>query len=111
MLVFKWLAFAGLLSGAVASPGKSLAKRTTVSEILTDIEDATTCTACEVNYLFGVDYLSRDRVRLTGGYTQALLVVLQALAHLGNDDFVDVITEVCILAGVRELALITTDYY
>jgi hypothetical protein len=34
--------------------------------------------------------------------TQALLVVLQALAHLGNDDFVDVITEVCILAGVSD---------
>lgn len=27
-------------------------------------------------------------------------MILQALAHLGNNDFVDVITEVCILAGV-----------
>jgi hypothetical protein len=34
---------------------------------------------------------------------QALLVVLQALAHLGNADFVDVITEVCILAGASFL--------
>jgi sphingomyelin phosphodiesterase len=36
---------------------------------------------------------------------QSLLVVLQILAHLGNDDFVDVITEVCILAGVSNLLL------
>jgi sphingomyelin phosphodiesterase len=53
----------------------TFAKRSTVSDILTDIEDAASCTACE-----------------------ALLVVLKVLAALGNDDFVDVITEVCILA-------------
>lgn len=29
---------------------------------------------------------------------QALLVVLKVLAHTGNDNFVDVITEICILA-------------
>lgn len=53
----------------------AFAKRSTVSDILTDIEDATTCTACE-----------------------ALLIVLKTLAATGNDAFVDVITEVCILA-------------
>lgn len=50
-------------------------KRSTISDILTDIEDAASCTACE-----------------------ALLVVLKVLAHTGNDNFVDVITEICILA-------------
>ncbi|PYI31975.1 acid sphingomyelinase [Aspergillus indologenus CBS 114.80] len=77
MKISQLLCFAGLLGASVASSG--LDKRSTVSEILTDIEDATTCAACE-----------------------ALLVVLQALAHLGNDDFVDVITEVCILAKVDD---------
>ncbi|KAJ5709684.1 acid sphingomyelinase [Penicillium malachiteum] len=79
MFVSRWLTFASILGTAFAVPGQSLAKRTTVSEILTDIEDATTCTACE-----------------------ALLVILQALAHLGNDDFVDVITDVCELAGIDD---------
>ncbi|RFU33954.1 hypothetical protein B7463_g2388, partial [Scytalidium lignicola] len=60
------------------SPSKLVA-RSTISTILDDIENAVTCTACE-----------------------AFLVVLQALAHLGNNDFVDVITEVCILAGVED---------
>jgi hypothetical protein len=32
---------------------------------------------------------------------QALLGILQGLAHLGNDAFVDVITDVCVLAGVN----------
>lgn len=50
-------------------------KRSTISDILTDIEDAVSCTACE-----------------------ALLVVLKVLAATGNDNFVDVITEICILA-------------
>ncbi|CZR64135.1 related to acid sphingomyelinase [Phialocephala subalpina] len=54
-------------------------KRSTISDILTDIEDAASCTACE-----------------------ALLVVLKVLAHTGNDNFVDVITEICILAGVDD---------
>lgn len=53
----------------------AFAKRSTVSDILTDIEDAASCTACE-----------------------ALLVVLKVLAATGNADFVDVITEICILA-------------
>lgn len=59
-------------------------KRSTVSSILTDIENAATCTACE-----------------------ALLVVLKALAHLGNADFVAVITEVCIVAGVDDADVCT----
>ncbi|KAJ5564594.1 acid sphingomyelinase [Penicillium frequentans] len=79
MILSRWFAFASLVGAAFAVPGKSLAKRTTVAEIFTDIEDAVTCAGCE-----------------------ALLVILQALAHLGNDDFVDVITEVCILAGIDD---------
>ncbi|KAJ5109076.1 hypothetical protein N7456_005751 [Penicillium angulare] len=79
MLLPRLLTFASILGGAFAVPGNALSKRSTVSEILTDIEDAVTCGACET-----------------------LLVVLQALAHLGNDDFVDVITDVCILAGVED---------
>jgi sphingomyelin phosphodiesterase len=52
---------------------RSIAKRSSLlSEILTDIEDLTECSACE-----------------------ALLVVLKVLAALGNDDFVDVIVDVC----------------
>ncbi|KAG4439668.1 hypothetical protein IFR05_004865 [Cadophora sp. M221] len=47
-------------------------KRDTVSDILTAVEDA------------------------------ALLIVLKVLAHTGNDNFVDVITEICILAGVED---------
>ncbi|GFG18793.1 hypothetical protein IFM5058_09370 [Aspergillus udagawae] len=73
-----------LLSSSLAT-GRihGIVERSTVSEILseilTDIENATTCAACE-----------------------SLLVVLQTLAHLGNDDFVDVITQVCILAGAED---------
>lgn len=47
-------------------------KRDDVSDILTDIEDLAECSAC-----------------------QALLVVLQALAHVGNDAFSDTIIAVC----------------
>ncbi|KUL89564.1 hypothetical protein ZTR_04476 [Talaromyces verruculosus] len=54
-----------LVSAAVPS------KRDTASTIWKDIENATTCAGCET-----------------------LLVALQALAHLGNDDFTSVITEV-----------------
>lgn len=57
MLVSKWIAFVGLLGAAVASPDKSLAKRTTVEEVLADIEDATTCAACEVRLS---DWCQRD---------------------------------------------------
>ncbi|KKY17767.1 putative sphingomyelin phosphodiesterase [Phaeomoniella chlamydospora] len=54
-------------------------KRDTISDILTDIEEALECTACET-----------------------LLVVLKALAHLGNDAFVDVITAVCTDLGIED---------
>ncbi|RDW63867.1 sphingomyelin phosphodiesterase [Coleophoma crateriformis] len=90
----KFLSIVGLLSTALplltnaltisdvtrqSIEGLALSKRTTISTILTDIEDAATCTACE-----------------------SLLVVLKALAHLGNDDFVDVITTVCVDLGVED---------
>lgn len=35
-------------------------------------------------------------------HLQAVLVVLKALVHLGNDDFVDVITDICIDIGVED---------
>ncbi|PMD25630.1 sphingomyelin phosphodiesterase [Hyaloscypha hepaticicola] len=54
-------------------------KRSTVSDIVSDIENAASCSACE-----------------------ALLVVLKVLAHTGNDNFVSVITEICILAGIED---------
>ena len=49
MILSRWFAFASLVGAAFAVPSKSLAKRTTVSEILTDIEDAVTCAGCEVS--------------------------------------------------------------
>lgn len=52
----------------------------------------------EVNEAFRV---SRAEVLV-----QSLLVVLQTLSHLGNDAFVDVITEVCTLVGVSVLSFI-----
>ncbi|KIW01898.1 uncharacterized protein PV09_06741 [Verruconis gallopava] len=78
-MLLKWLWFAGAASAAVASLNHGLARRDTVSDILADIENAATCTSC-----------------------QALLLVLQAIAHAGNSAFVDVITEVCILAGIED---------
>jgi sphingomyelin phosphodiesterase len=73
----------------------AFAKRDLASDILTDIEDATTCTGCEVcrPYPHSLMETSADLVS-----QQALLVVLKALAAAGNTEFVDVITEVCILA-------------
>lgn len=53
--------------------------RDLVSDILTDIEDLAECTAC-----------------------QGLLVVLQALAHLGNDAFTDVIVEICEVLEIED---------
>lgn len=102
MFVLRWIYLAGLLGGALASPSKSLAKRSTVSDILTDIEDAVTCTACEVSATsLCIGHIPvLGNTAYTNPDTQALLVVLQVLAHLGNEDFVNVITEVCILAGV-----------
>lgn len=42
------LCFGALAGVALASTETGIAKRSTVSEILTDIEDAATCAACEV---------------------------------------------------------------
>ncbi|KAI1321123.1 Metallo-dependent phosphatase-like protein [Xylariaceae sp. FL0255] len=74
-----FISFLSILGGLSTALGETLAKRDTVSEILADIEDAVDCAACE-----------------------ALLVVLQVVAHLGNDAFVDVITDVCIAAGIED---------
>jgi C4-dicarboxylate-specific signal transduction histidine kinase len=58
MFALRWVYLAGLLGGALASPSQSIAKRSTVSEILTDIEDAVTCTACEVSKtLLAISYI------------------------------------------------------
>ncbi|KAL1967104.1 hypothetical protein VTN77DRAFT_3628 [Rasamsonia byssochlamydoides] len=59
-------------------------KRNTVSTIISDLESAVDCAGCE-----------------------ALLVVLQGLAHLGNSDFVDVITTVCIDIGAEDADVCT----
>jgi len=61
-----------------------LQKRDTISEILTDIEDAATCVACE-----------------------ALLLVLKVLAHTGNDNFVQVITGICIALKAEDADVCT----
>ncbi len=66
-------------------------KRSTISDILADIKAAATCTACEV-------WMQIYRCWILLIEIQALLIVLKVVAALGNDDFVDVITEVCILA-------------
>lgn len=58
---------------------RETSKRDIVSDLLTDIEDLAECSAC-----------------------QALLVVLQALAHLGNDAFTDTIIEVCVLLQIED---------
>ena len=63
-----------------STSASSIQKRDTVSDVLNDIKNAATCTAC-----------------------QSLLGVLQAVAHLGNDAFVGVITAVCQSLGVSRL--------
>jgi hypothetical protein len=60
------------LSPVTRNTLQALAKRDLISDILTAIEDATTCAGCE-----------------------ALLIILKTVAALGNDDFVDVIVSVC----------------
>ncbi|THZ64346.1 sphingomyelin phosphodiesterase [Aureobasidium pullulans] len=64
---------------AQSTSASSIQKRDTVSDVLNDIKNAATCTAC-----------------------QSLLGVLQAVAHLGNDAFVGVITAVCQSLGVED---------
>ncbi|KFY12242.1 hypothetical protein V491_06862, partial [Pseudogymnoascus sp. VKM F-3775] len=58
---------------------QEIEERSLLSDILTDIENLAECSACE-----------------------ALLVVLKVLAHLGNDDFVNVIVEVCQTLNVED---------
>ncbi|KAH8896938.1 calcineurin-like phosphoesterase [Thozetella sp. PMI_491] len=58
---------------------RGLTRRTDVSSILKSIENLAECAACE-----------------------ALLIVLQALAHTGNDNFVNVIVAVCDALGVED---------
>lgn len=74
-------ALASSLSGGdvVRNSAAAFAKRSVFSDILTDIEHLAECSGCE-----------------------ALLVVLQGLAHLGNDAFVDVIVDVCQALGVED---------
>ncbi|KKK25569.1 hypothetical protein AOCH_000093 [Aspergillus ochraceoroseus] len=67
-----------LFTVAVLGPGVN-GSRNWASEILADIEDAAECSACET-----------------------LLAVLKELAHLGNDAFVDVITDVCTASGAED---------
>lgn len=71
------LTFDDVLTKSVAAYANT--KRDVVSDILDDIEDLAECSGCE-----------------------ALLVVLQALAHLGNDAFTDVIVEICILLQIED---------
>ncbi|KXJ88155.1 calcineurin-like phosphoesterase [Microdochium bolleyi] len=68
------LLWAPLVFPALSTSSTPLApsKRDLISGILNGIKDTTTCAGCN-----------------------SLLLVLQALAHTGNDNFVKVITEVC----------------
>lgn len=68
-----------VLGQSVAAYARSVVKRDIVSDLLTEIEDLAECSAC-----------------------QALLVVLQALAHLGNDAFTDVIVEICQVLEIED---------
>lgn len=68
-----------VMSKSLVAYTRQQTKRDDVSEILIDIEDLADCSAC-----------------------QALLLVLQALAHLGNDAFADVIIDVCEALGVED---------
>lgn len=61
-----------VLGKSVAAYAQSKVRRDLVDEVIDDIANLADCSAC-----------------------QALLVVLQALAHLGNDAFTSVIVEVC----------------
>ncbi|KAL5350564.1 hypothetical protein ACLOAV_004133 [Pseudogymnoascus australis] len=64
---------------AAVSESPALVKESVASDILDDIENAVTCAACE-----------------------AVLLALKGLAHLGNDAFVNVVTDVCKLAKVED---------
>lgn len=68
-----------VLGRSLVAYSRQNAKRDDVSDILTAIEDLAECSGC-----------------------QALLLVLQALAHLGNDAFSSVIIDVCEGLGVED---------
>jgi sphingomyelin phosphodiesterase len=68
-----------VMSRSLAAYSRQNTKRDDVSGILNSIEHLAECSACE-----------------------ALLLVLQALAHLGNDAFTGVITDVCQALGVED---------
>lgn len=68
-----------VLGRSLVAYSRQNTKRDDVSHILTAIEDLAECSAC-----------------------QALLLVLQALAHLGNDAFSSVIIDVCQSLGVED---------
>ncbi len=74
----------GIISETTENSIRGFIRRSFASTILNDIEHAVTCGACE-----------------------ALLIVLQALAHTGNNNFVNVITDVCI-ALVSPTALVVS---
>lgn len=69
----------GQSAAAHARTTTTARRRDLVSDLLTDIEDLAECSAC-----------------------QALLVVLQALAHLGNDAFTDVIVDICQVLEIED---------
>lgn len=49
MLLYRWIAAASLLGSSFAfSDAGELVKKSTVSDILSDIENAVTCGSCEV---------------------------------------------------------------
>lgn len=68
-----------VLGRSLVAYSRQNTKRDDVSDILTAIEDLAECSGC-----------------------QALLLVLQALAHLGNDAFSSVIIDVCEALGVED---------
>ncbi|KAK2603211.1 hypothetical protein N8I77_009685 [Diaporthe amygdali] len=68
-----------VMSRSLVAYSRQHSKRDDVSDILTAIEDLAECSGC-----------------------QALLLVLQALAHLGNDAFSGVIIDVCQGLGVED---------
>lgn len=85
-------AYTGLFPAAAMKPillvyaGLSLlgtARADLLHDILTALEQAVECASCNT-----------------------LLVPIQALAHLGNDAFVDTFTSICKLTGVRLVTLL-----
>ncbi|KAF7872568.1 hypothetical protein EAF04_003488 [Stromatinia cepivora] len=71
-----YLCFAAIFSSSYAA---ELVKEDTGSDIWKAIESATTCVGCN-----------------------AVLLLLKGVAALGNDAFVDTLTEICKLAGVED---------